>query len=127
MDIKADIKNQITKIISPQIKTQIANIEKWSLAEATSNSDGKSSGSGTAGILIVFVSCLGFLLGVYDHIWGTKTSDVMIESLAFCGVGAGLLGYRKGKDHILAGKVLDANVANNQLQTTTDTSQVLNS
>jgi hypothetical protein len=71
---------------------------KFSLAQMTSNSDGKTSGSGTMGVLICTVGSLCFLLGCIDKIFLTKEIDVITQSIVFVGIGAALLGYRKSKD-----------------------------
>jgi hypothetical protein len=71
------------------------NSKKWSFAEMTSNTNGKTSGSGTAGVFTIAVGLIGFALGVYDYIWGTHTNTVMTQSIFVIVIGAGLLGYRK--------------------------------
>lgn len=68
---------------------------KFSLAEACSNSDGKTSGSGTAGLYVVFIGGIGFLSGIADRVWGTKSNDVMMYSSGLITIGATLLGVRK--------------------------------
>lgn len=68
---------------------------KFSFAQLTSNTDGKTSGSGTAGVALVLIGLICFCFGVYDHMWGTRTNDVMTQSVIVIGIGAGLLGYRK--------------------------------
>ena len=77
----------------------IQNSDKFSLAQATSNSStGKTSGSGTIGVYWGFIIGLSFLLGVIDKIWFSKTPDILLYSLSFAAICAGLLGYRKGQD-----------------------------
>jgi hypothetical protein len=71
---------------------------KFSLAQMTSNSDGKTSGSGTMGILICTVGTLCFLLGCIDKIFLSKEIDVITQSIVLVGIGSALLGYRKSKD-----------------------------
>lgn len=80
------------------IKKQIADIKKFSFAEMTSNSDGKTSSSGTMGVLIITVGTLCFLLGSIDKIFINKDVDVISQSIIFVGMGVALLGYRKSKD-----------------------------
>jgi hypothetical protein len=81
------------------IKKQIGNIQKFSFAEMTSNSSGKTSGSGTAGLYIVFLGGLCFVLGCVDKVFIGKDIDVVTQSIIFTGIGATLLGYRKSKDN----------------------------
>ena len=80
------------------IKKQIGNIKKFSFAEMTSNSSGKTSGSGTAGLYIVFIGGLTFLMGCVDKMFLNKDIDVITQSIVLVGIGATLLGYRKSKD-----------------------------
>ena len=72
-------------------------ISKFSFAEMTSNDDGKTSGSGTVGIIISFVGGLCFLLGAVDKMFLSGTVDILTQSIVVIGIGVGLLGYRKGK------------------------------
>jgi hypothetical protein len=72
-------------------------INKFSFAEMTSNDDGKTSGSGTVGVVISFIGGLCFLLGTVDKMFFSGTVDVLTQSIIVIGIGAGLLGYRKGK------------------------------
>ena len=81
------------------IKKQIGNIKKFSFAEMTSNSSGKTSGSGTAGLYIVFIGGLTFLIGCVDKMFLNNDIDVITQSVVLVGIGASLLGYRKSKDN----------------------------
>jgi hypothetical protein len=63
----------------------------------TSNSDGKTSASGTMGILICTIGTLCFFLGCIDKMFLAKDIDVITQSIIFVGIGVGLLGYRKSK------------------------------
>jgi len=74
------------------------NISKFSFGELTSNSNGKTSGSGTAGLYIVFIGGVCFLLGCIDKMFLDKSVDIITQSIILIGIGAGLLGYRKSKD-----------------------------
>ena len=74
------------------------DISKFSFGQMTSNSDGKTSGSGTMGILVCTIGAICFLLGAVDKMFLSKTVDIMTQSIIFVGIGAGLLGYRKSKD-----------------------------
>ena len=80
------------------IKKQIGNIKQFSFSEMTSNSSGKTSGSGTAGLYIVFIGGLTFFMGCVDKMFLNKDIDVITQSVVFVGIGATLLGYRKSKD-----------------------------
>ncbi len=81
-----------------KLSKMIASIEKFSLAQMTSNSNGKTSGSGTMGVLICTVGTFGFLLGCVDKMFIGKDIDIVTQSIIFVGIGAALLGYRKSKD-----------------------------
>jgi hypothetical protein len=74
------------------------DINKFSIAQMTSNDSGKTSGSGTMGILICTIGCLSFLLGVLDKIFFTNDIDIMSQTIIFTGIGASLLAVRKVKD-----------------------------
>ncbi len=73
------------------------DISKFSWAEMTSNDNGKTSGSGTVGIIISFIGGFCFLLGSIDKMFLTGTVDILTQSIIVIGIGVGLLGYRKGK------------------------------
>ena len=75
-----------------------ATMERFSFAQLTSNSDGKTSGSGTAGIYIVFIGGICFLLGCVDKMFLNGTVDILTQSIIMVTIGSGLLGYRKSKD-----------------------------
>ena len=75
----------------------VKDIKKFSLAEMTSNDDGKTSGSGTVGVVISFIGGLCFLLGAVDKMFLSGTVDILTQSIVVIGIGVGLLGYRKGK------------------------------
>ena len=74
------------------------NIGKFSFGELTSNSNGKTSGSGTAGLYIVFIGGICFLLGCIDKMFLDESLDILTQSIVLIGIGASLLGYRKSKD-----------------------------
>ena len=75
-----------------------ANINKFSFAQMTSNSNGKTSASGTMGVLCVSMGVLCFTYGVIDFSWMSGKNEIMSESLLLITLGTGLLGYRKSKD-----------------------------
>jgi len=70
---------------------------KFSFSQMTSNSDGKTSSSGTMGVYIIIMSVLAFVYGCFEFHYSGK-ADVMMYSSANIIVGAGLLGYRKSVD-----------------------------
>jgi len=77
-------------------------ITKFSWTEATSNTKtGKTSGSGTAGLIVIGVGCLAFLGGVTLYFLEKEGGDnIILHSLGLITVGSGLLGVRKHKDGI---------------------------
>jgi len=76
---------------------KIANIEKFSWAQMTSNTNGKTSGSGSMGVLIVIAGTFGFLLGIIDKVFVNKDIEIITQTIVFTSIGAGLLGLRKYK------------------------------
>ena len=84
----------------------MADINKFSFAQMTSNSDGKTSGSGTMGIIVCMAGVLGFIYGTIDYSFMSKDSAIMSQSIIVITLGAGLLGYRKSKDGNLATTVV---------------------
>lgn len=71
------------------------DISKFSIAEMTSNESGKTSGSGTVGIIVSLVGSLTFLLGAIDKMFLSGTVDILSQSIIVITIGVGLLGYRK--------------------------------
>ena len=64
----------------------------------TSNADGKTSASGTSGLLIVAISALSFLVAIVAKFTaGVPVENILIQCIALCYAGALLLGYRKGR------------------------------
>jgi hypothetical protein len=70
-------------------------MERFSFAQMTSNADGKTSASGTMGVLICVVGSFCFLLGCADKVFINHDIDIITQSIVFVGIGAGLLGLRK--------------------------------
>lgn len=83
-------------------RKKIANINKFSLAEMTSNSDGKTSASGTMGVFIIFIGGIVFLIGSLGIIFKATDADILIQAVALVYAGALLLGYRKSADKDIA-------------------------
>ena len=71
------------------------SIERFSFAQMTSNNDGKTSGSGTMGVLICTVGSMTFLLGCIDKMFYTHDVDILSQTIVFTSIGAALLGLRK--------------------------------
>lgn len=71
------------------------NISKFNFSEIFSNDNGKTSGSGFAGVIICLVCAICFVAGVVDKMFLSHTSDVMDKCISFVMWGAGLLGVRK--------------------------------
>ena len=71
----------------------IGNIKKFSFGELTSNNSGKTSGSGTAGLIISVVGALCFVFGCI-----IKDTVIITSSVTVITIGATLLGYRKSKE-----------------------------
>jgi hypothetical protein len=68
-------------------------INRFSLSEMCSNNTGKTSGSGTMGILVTTVGTLCFAYGCI-----IKHSEIITQSTIVIGLGAALLGVRKMKE-----------------------------
>jgi hypothetical protein len=83
--------------------TKIGDIKKFSFGEMTSNDTGKTSSTSTAGIYIVFIGGLCFLLGCIDKMFLDKSIDIINQSVMFTTIGAALLGVK----NIVGGKKPD--------------------
>jgi len=84
--------------MAKKLTRMIASLEKFSFAQMTSNVNGKTSSSGTMGVLICTVGTLCFFMGCIDKMFIGKDIDIVTQSIVFVGIGAALLGYRKSKD-----------------------------
>jgi len=84
------MKKRITKLI--------ASVDKFSIAQMTSNANGKTSSSGSMGVLICLIGTICFLMGCIDKMFIHNDVDILTQSIIFVGIGAALLGYRKSKD-----------------------------
>lgn len=67
-------------------------MDKFSLAQMTSNDSGKTSASGTMGCLICIAGALIFIYGGFTH-----QPDLVNQAIAYTAIGAGLLGFRKSR------------------------------
>ena len=74
------------------------DIHKFSWSEMVSNSDGKTSGTAFAGLVICMVGTLCFLLGCLDKMFISSSIDIISQSIVFTGIGSGLIGLRKYVD-----------------------------
>lgn len=74
-----------------------ANINRFNFGQLTSNSDGKTSSSGTAGLYIVGIGGLCFFLGCIK-LFFVSDADILSQSIILVGIGSALLGYRKSRD-----------------------------
>jgi len=73
---------------------KIGDIKKFSFGEMTSNDNGKTSSTSTAGVYIIFIGGLCFLLGCIDKMFLDKSIDIINQSVMFTTIGAALLGVK---------------------------------
>jgi hypothetical protein len=74
------------------------DISKFSFAEMCSNENGKTSGSGTIGVVVSLIGSLTFFLGALDKMFFSGSVDILSQSIIVITIGVGLLGYRKSVD-----------------------------
>jgi C4-dicarboxylate transporter len=98
----------------------MANLSKFNFQEIFSNDNGKSSGSGFAGVIICLVCSLCFMAGVVDKMFFSHTSDIMNASIGFSTLGAGLLGVRKVMQNKTAVLPIDISSAEEPIVTPED-------
>lgn len=73
-------------------------MEKFSIAQMTSNADGKTSGSGFIGVYAGFVGVTCFLIGAISYTFSDKPDQmVMMNSTGLIAIAVTLLGYRKNQ------------------------------
>jgi hypothetical protein len=72
----------------------IGDIKKFSFGEMTSNDNGKTSATSTAGSYIIFIGGLCFLLGCIDKMFLDKSLDIINQAVMFTTIGAALLGVK---------------------------------
>lgn len=72
--------------------------EGFSFSQLTASTDGKTSASGTMGVVICSIGCLTFLLGVIDRVFFSQSQDIMMQTVVFTGLGVTLLGVKKWRD-----------------------------
>lgn len=72
------------------------NKNKFIVSEMFSNSDGKTSGSAVAGILLVTIASLSFIASMVGYFMGLlNTIEVMSKIIELALFGGTLLGVRK--------------------------------
>lgn len=74
--------------------SMLANIKKFSFGEMTSNNNGKTSATSTAGLYIILIGGLSFFLGVIDKMFIDKSVDIINQAVMFTTIGAALLGVK---------------------------------
>ena len=72
----------------------LGDIKKFSFGEMTSNDSGKTSGTSTAGLYIIFIGGICFLLGCIDKMFLDTSIDIINQSVMFTTIGAALLGVK---------------------------------
>lgn len=74
------------------------DMNKFSVAQMMSNDSGKTSGSGTCGVVVVIVGTFCFLLGTIGNMFFKTGTEIITESIVLVGIGVTLLGTRKVVD-----------------------------
>ena len=74
--------------------SMLANIKKFSFGEMTSNNNGKTSATSTAGLYIILIGGFSFFLGVIDKMFIDKSVDIINQAVMFTTIGAALLGVK---------------------------------
>lgn len=67
----------------------------FNFGQLTANSDGKTSASGTAGLYIVAIGGISFIMGCVDKIWFSNSVDILNQSMIFTATGVALLSVKK--------------------------------
>lgn len=76
------------------------DIDKFSIAQMTSNDNGKTSSSGSMGVLAVTVGLCCFVAGVVYY-FRRPDATIIVNSLILIGTGKALLWYRKSKEDVV--------------------------
>jgi hypothetical protein len=97
----------------------IGNLQKFSFAEMTSNNNGKTSVTSTAGAYIILIGGIGFILGCVDKMFLDNSVDIINQSIMMVTIGAGLLGIK----NITGGKNQFLNAKAEQIKSETEESQ----
>ena len=73
--------------------------DKYSISEAFNNKDGKTSGSGTIGIVLGAIGGISFIATMYGYFTQIpNTVEVMQQIIILIGAASLLLGVRKFND-----------------------------
>ena len=72
----------------------VGDIKKFSFGEMTSNNNGKTSATSVAGLYIIAIGGLCFLLGVIDKMFFGNSMEIVEQSAWFTSIGAALLGVK---------------------------------
>lgn len=72
----------------------ICDIEKFSFGEMTSNDNGKTSATKVAGLYIIFIGGIAFIMGCIDKMFLGNTIDIINQAVMFTTIGAALLGVK---------------------------------
>ena len=89
------------------MRKMVGDIKKFSFGEMTSNNNGKTSVTSTAGAYIIAIGGLCFLLGCIDKMFLDKTLDIINQSVVFTTIGAALLGVK----NVVGSKIQEAEIA----------------
>ena len=79
---------------------KIGDVKKFSFGEMTSNDNGKTSGTSTAGLYIIVIGGACFFLGCIDKLFISKDLDIITQAITFTLIGATLLGVK----NVVSGK-----------------------
>lgn len=85
----------------------ITDIEKFSFGEMTSNDNGKTSATKAAGLYIILIGGIAFIMGCIDKMFLGNTIDIINQAVMFTTIGAALLGVKNitaRKDEVSAGR-----------------------
>ena len=77
-----------------KIPSSLGDIKKFSFGEMTSNDNGKTSATSSAGLYIICIGGLCFLLGCVDKMFLDQSIDIINQSVMFTTIGAALLGVK---------------------------------
>ncbi len=71
------------------------NMSTFSIQQMLSNTDGKTSRTGTIGVYLCLVGSVCFIFGCVDKAWLSGTTDIMMYSTGVITLGSGLLTANK--------------------------------
>ena len=89
-----------SRMVKEKIKQRTMSVKelmdkRFDFGQLTSNSDGKTSASGTAGLYIVAIGGISFIMGCIDKIWFSNSVDILNQSMIFTATGVALLSVKK--------------------------------